>query len=63
MDTGAIFASTSPLRTFLASEFSSRAQTELDFGDLSSFDGLSNEERTTGTRIESELASPADMRV
>lgn len=37
--------------------------TDLDFGELSSFDGFSNEERATNTRVESVLHSPADIRV
>ena len=35
----------------------------LDFGELSGFDGFSNEERATNSRIESVLHTPADMRV
>jgi endonuclease G, mitochondrial len=37
--------------------------TDLDFHELSQFDGFSNEERTTNSRIESVLRSPADIRV
>lgn len=37
--------------------------TGVDFGELSRFDGFSNEERATRTRIEAELRSPADIRV
>jgi len=37
--------------------------TSLDFGDLASYDGFSNEERATGTRIEAVLQSLADVRV
>lgn len=37
--------------------------TDLSFGQLSHYDGFSNEERATGTRIEAELNSPADIRV
>jgi endonuclease G len=37
--------------------------TGLDFGELSGFDGFSNEERATSVRIESVLRTPADMRV
>ncbi len=37
--------------------------TDLDFGELSSFDGFSNEERATRTRVESVLHSLADIRV
>jgi endonuclease G, mitochondrial len=37
--------------------------TGLDFGELSNFDGFSNEERATNARIESVLRTPADMRV
>jgi len=35
----------------------------MDFGNLSQFDGFSNEELATGTRIEAVLKSPADIRV
>jgi len=37
--------------------------TDLDFGELSSFDGFSNEERATKTRVESVLHSLADVRL
>jgi endonuclease G len=37
--------------------------TDLDFGDLSAFDGFSNEERATNTRVESVLRTLADVRV
>jgi endonuclease G len=37
--------------------------TDLDFSELSSFDGFSNEERATRTRVESVLHSLADIRV
>jgi endonuclease G len=37
--------------------------TGLHFGELSNFDGFSNEERATNARIESVLRTPADMRV
>ena len=37
--------------------------TGLNFHDLSQYDGFSNEERATGTRIEAELTSAAAMRV
>lgn len=36
---------------------------DLDFGELSQFDGFSNEERATRSRIEAVLRSPADIRV
>jgi endonuclease G len=36
---------------------------DLDFGELSNFDGFSNEERATNTRVEAVLRSLADMRV
>lgn len=36
---------------------------DLDFGELSNFDGFSNEERATNSRIESVLRTPADIRV
>lgn len=37
--------------------------TGLDFNGLADYDGFSNEERATGTRIEAELASAGAMRV
>jgi len=37
--------------------------TNIDFGELVKFDGFSNEEAATGTRIEAELRSPSDIRV
>jgi endonuclease G len=37
--------------------------TSLSFGDLSSFDGFSNEELATGTEISAELRVPGDIRV
>ncbi|WP_204352666.1 DNA/RNA non-specific endonuclease [Salinicola halophilus] len=36
---------------------------QLDFGELSRFDGFSNEERDTGTRIQAEIRGPEDIRV
>lgn len=35
----------------------------LDFGNLVEFDGFSNEERETGTRIETEIRGPSDILV
>ncbi|WP_110685456.1 DNA/RNA non-specific endonuclease [Salinicola aestuarinus] len=39
------------------------ALAQLDFGELSRFDGFSNEERDTGTRIQAEIRGPEDIRV
>ena len=37
--------------------------TQLDFSELASFDGFSNEEQETGTRIEAEIRGPSDIRI
>ncbi|MFC0337379.1 endonuclease G [Kushneria avicenniae] len=50
-------------RTYQRSVARIEALTGLDFGDLSTFDGFSNEERDTGVRIEVEIRGPADIRV
>jgi endonuclease G len=39
------------------------ASTDLDFGGLAAFDGFSNEEQATGTRIEAVLREVTDIRV
>ncbi len=50
-------------KTYQRSVARIEALTQLDFGDLAEFDGFSNEERETGTRIEAEIRGPADIRV
>ena len=50
-------------RTYQRSVARIEALTGLDFGDLSTFDGFSNEERDTGVRIEAEIRGPEDIRV
>lgn len=50
-------------RTYQRSVARIEALTSLDFGNLSSFDGFSNEERDTGVHIEAEIREPADIRV
>lgn len=37
--------------------------TGIDFGSLSAYDGFSNEERATGTRIEAEIKQLSDIRI
>lgn len=50
-------------KTYQCSIVAIEELTGLSFGDLSQYDGFSNEERETGTRIEAELAGAGDMRV
>ena len=50
-------------RTYQRSILRIEELTDLDFGALSSYDGFSNEERATGTRIESEVRSESDIRL
>jgi endonuclease G len=50
-------------RTYQRSILQIEQRTGIQFGDLSRFDGFSNEERATGTRIETELLSLNDVRV
>lgn len=50
-------------RTYQRSVLHIERLTGLDFGELSNYDGFSNEERATGTRIEAELVSLGDIRV
>ncbi|WP_353981262.1 DNA/RNA non-specific endonuclease [Salinicola endophyticus] len=50
-------------RTYQRSIARIEALTQLDFGELSDFDGFSVEERATGTRIEAEIRGPEDIRV
>ncbi|WP_421683227.1 DNA/RNA non-specific endonuclease [Stutzerimonas urumqiensis] len=50
-------------RTYQRSVLHIERLTGIDFGDLSNYDGFSNEERATGTRIEAELISLDAIRV
>lgn len=52
-----------PLRTWQRSVAQIEQLTGIRFGDLSSYDGFSNEERLTGTRIEAQIRGPQDIRV
>ena len=50
-------------RTYQRSIARIEALTQLDFGELSDFDGFAVEEHATGTRIEAEIRGPEDIRV
>lgn len=50
-------------RTYQRSVLQIERLTGIDFGALSDYDGLSNEERATGTRIEAEIRQLGDIRV
>ncbi|WP_106475643.1 DNA/RNA non-specific endonuclease [Phytohalomonas tamaricis] len=50
-------------KTYQRSVAHIEALAQLDFGQLSNYDGFSNEERATDTRIETELRSLDDIRV
>lgn len=50
-------------RTYQRSVLHIERLTGLDFGELSNYDGFSNEERATGTRIEAELRELGDLRI
>ncbi|ALD96274.1 MULTISPECIES: DNA/RNA non-specific endonuclease [Pseudomonas] len=52
-----------PLKTWQRSVAQIEQLTGIRFGDLSSYDGFSNEERLTGTRIEAQIRGPQDIRV
>lgn len=52
-----------PLRTWQRSVAQIEQLTGIRFGDLSAYDGFSNEERLTGTRIEAQIRGPQDIRV
>lgn len=60
---GSLEAAFGAFRTYQRSVRQIELLTDIDFGALSQYDGFSNEELATGTKIESELRSPADMRV
>ncbi|WP_413043843.1 DNA/RNA non-specific endonuclease [Pseudomonas sp. YJ42] len=50
-------------RTYQRSVLQIEQLTGISFGPLSSYDGFSNEERATGTRIEAEIRQLGDIRV
>lgn len=50
-------------RTYQRSVLQIEHLTGIDFGTLRDYDGFSNEERATGTRIEAEIRTLADIRV
>jgi endonuclease G len=60
LETGFMFGQ---YKTYQRSVMRIEALAQLDFGELSNFDGFSNEERDTGTRIETEIRGPSDIRV
>ena len=60
---GSLEAAFGAFKTYQRSIRQIEQLTDVDFGQLSLYDGFSNEERATGTRIEAELSSPADIRV
>ncbi|MEH3120758.1 MAG: DNA/RNA non-specific endonuclease [Sphingomonas phyllosphaerae] len=60
---GGLEAAFGAFKTYQRSVQSIAQATSIDFSPLARFDGFSNEENATGTRIEAELRSPADVRV
>lgn len=50
-------------RTYQRSVLQIERLTGIDFGALSDYDGFSNEERATGTRIEAEIRQLGDIRI
>jgi endonuclease G len=60
---GGLEAAFGAFKTYQCSVQSIAQATSIDFSALAQFDGFSNEEVVTGTRIEAELRSPADIRV
>jgi endonuclease G len=60
---GSLEAAFGAFKTYQRSLRQIELLTDIDFGALSQYDGFSNEELATGTKIESELRSPAEMRV
>lgn len=51
------------LRTYQCSVAHIENLTRIGFGDLAQYDGFSNEERLTGTRIEAQIRGPQDIRL
>lgn len=60
---GSLEAAFGKFKTYQRSILHVQGLTDLDFGDLSQFDGFSNEERAQGIRVEAEIDSPARIRV
>lgn len=60
---GSLEAAFGKFKTYQRSVARIEELTDLDFGPLSRYDGFSNEERLTGTRIESVITGPNDIRV
>ncbi|AZF06366.1 DNA/RNA non-specific endonuclease [Pseudomonas sp. R5-89-07] len=52
-----------PLRTYQRSVIQIEQLTGIHFGNLADYDGFSNEERATGTRIEALIREPGDIRL
>jgi endonuclease G len=52
-----------PLRTYQRSVIQIEQLTGIRFGNLADYDGFSNEERATGTRIEALIRGPGDIRL
>ena len=50
-------------KTYQCSVLHIQLLTHIDFGLLTAYDGFSNEERATGTRIEAEIRQPGDIRL
>jgi endonuclease G len=51
------------LRTYQRSVIAIEQLTGIRFGQLADYDGFSNEERATGTRIEALIRGPQDIRL
>jgi endonuclease G len=51
------------LRTYQCSVTQIQQLTGIEFGNLAQYDGFSNEERLTGTRIQAQIQGPRDIRL
>jgi len=60
---GSLEAAFGKFKTYQRSLLHIQSVTDLDFGELSLFDGFSNEERAEGVRVEAEIRSPEAIRV
>jgi endonuclease G len=60
---GSLEAAFGKYKTYQRSILHVQSLTDLDFGELSLYDGFSNEERTQGVHIESEISSLPQIRV
>jgi endonuclease G len=60
---GQLEAAFGKFKTYQCSVLSIEQKTGIDFGNLSQYDGLSNEERNAGQAIAREIKSPADILV